>query len=466
MYRSLFTCLFLLSFHNMFAQEQIEHTISSKVFGSNRKVTVFLPGIYPLDSTGKHPVAYLFDGQFEPYLKMVSGMLEYYHETNLGTGLIIVAVHTQDRFGEFVPEPKQDSITGKTTYSTPLTDFLQQELFPFIDSAYRTTAFKMGIGHSLGGTFLLYEAFKENSPFGAVIAASPNTNIPGMTQMIPEYLDKHPDMNTFFYITGGDTDQMELDFLRTTMQIDSSIKARNSTSLDWNFRKYEQTNHMETFPKTFNDGYLLFTKKWSAVASNFAPMKGLQGAALEEAIKKLLAEIAASERTEKSYSFREVYGIQSRTEKAGEYQISSDICELLLSLMEKDSAFSREDRDYNLQWLKEKQLYLKFQDICRDALAASNKKDYETASREYSRAFKLNIIRGTYYERMNSLESLAQSGNTEEAFKQLDLLANRFKLRGSDGIRENPLLEPLHKDKRWNKYIQILDENRKLKDYE
>lgn len=455
--------LFLLSFQNMFAQEQIEHTIPSKIFGQERRITVFLPGEYLLDTAGKLPVAYLFDGQFEPYLKMVSGMMEYYHETNLGTGLIIVAVHTQDRFGEFVPEPKTDPISAKTAYSTPLTDFLQRELFPFIDSAYRTTAFKMGIGHSLGGTFLLYEAFKENSPFGAVIAASPNTNIPGMTQMIPEYLDKHPDMNTFFYITGGDTDQMELDFLRTTIQIDSSIKARNSASLDWNFRKYEHANHMETFPKTFNDGYLLFNKKWAAIANNFTAMKGLQGAALEEAIKKLLAEIAASERTEKSYSFREVYGIQSRTEKAGEYQISSDICELMLSLLEKDSAFSKEDRDANFKWLKEKQLYLQFQDICRDALAASNRKDYQTAAQEYSRAFKLDLIRGTYYERMNSLESLAQSGNTEEAFKQLDLLANRFKLRGSDGIKDNPLLEPLHKDKRWKKYITILDENTKLK---
>lgn len=466
MCRFLFTCFFLLSFRGIFAQQQIEHTISSKVFGSDRKVTVFLPAVYPLDPKGRLPVAYLFDGQFEPYLKMVSGMMEYYHETNLGTGLILVSVHTDSRFGEFVPEPKQDSITGKTTYSTPLTDFLHQELFPFIDSAYRTTAFKMGIGHSLGGTFLLYEAFKDNSPFGAVIAASPNTNIPGMTQLIPEYLEKHPDMNTFLYVTGGDTDQMELDFLRTTMQIDSAIRAGNFKSLDWNFRKYEHSNHMETFPKTFNDGYLLFTKKWRTVATNFAPMKGLQGAALEEAIKKLLAQIAASEQTEKFYSFREVYGIQSSTEQAGEYQISSNICELLFSLLEKDTAFSKEDKDANFKWLKEKQLYLQFQDICRDALAASNRKDYKTAAREYSRAFKLELIRGTYYERMNSLESLAQSGNTEEAFKQLDLLANRFKLRGSDGISDNPLLEPLHKDKRWKKYIRILDENRKLKDYE
>lgn len=459
----LLSLLFLLSVNGIFAQEQIEHTIASKVFGHDRKATVYLPAEYLLDTAGKFPVAYLFDGQFEPYLKMVSGMMEYYSQTNLCTSLVIVAVHTEDRFGEFVPEPKTDPISTKTNYSTQLTDFLNQELFPFIDSTYHTTRFKMGIGHSLGGTFLLYEAFKENSPFGAIIAASPNTNIPGMTQMIPKYLDNHPEMNTFLYVTGGDTDQMELDFLRTTMQIDSSIKAKNPESLDWNFRKYDHSNHMETFPKTFNDGYLLFVETWKHTSNNFAPLKGLEGPALEKEVKKLLTEIAAVERTEMPYSFREVSNIQRRAEMAGEYQTSSNICTLLLQLVETDPTSSKEDKAATMTWLKEKQLYLKFRDICNLAQSALDRKDYKLAAQEYSRAFKLDVIRGTYQERMNSLESLAQTGNTEEAFKQLDLLANRFKLRGSDGIKDNPLLEPLHKDKRWNKYLTILDENTKLK---
>lgn len=459
----LLSLLFLLSFQNMFAQEQTEHTISSKVFDTDRKITVYLPAEYLLDTVGKFPVAYLFDGQSEHYLKMVSGMMEYYNQTNLCTGLVIVAVHTEDRFGEFVPEPKTDSVNHKTTYSTKLTDFLDQELFPFIDSNYRTTRFRMGIGHSLGGTFLLYEAFKENSPFGAVIAASPNTNIPGMTQMIPEYLDKHPDMNTFFYITGGDTDQMELDFLKTTMQIDSSIKARNSASLDWNFRKYEHSNHMETFPKTFNDGYLLFVERWKTTSKDFAAMKGLQDEALEKEVKKLLAKKAAHQRTEMPYTFREVLIAQRQAEMVNEYQTASNISGLLIRLLETDSTVPKDDKEGMSQWLKEKQLYLKFRDICGQAQSALDRKDYKLAAQEYARAFELNIIRGTFSERINSLDAFAQTGNTEAAFKQLDLLANLFKLRGSESIVDDPLLEPLHKDKRWDKYLKILEENKKLK---
>ncbi len=459
----LFTCFLLLLFNSTFAQEQTEHTIASKVFNTGRKITVYLPTEYVLDTAGRFPVAYLFDGQFEPYLKMVSGMMEYYNQTNLCTGLVIVAVHTEDRFGEFIPEPKTDSINKQTTYSTILTDFLNRELFPFIDSAYRTTQFRMGIGHSLGGTFLLYEAFRENSPFAAIIAASPNTNIPGMTKMITEYLDKHPDLNTFFYVTGGDTDQMELDFLKTTMQIDSSIKARNYGSLDWNFRKYEHSNHMETFPKTFNDGYLLFVERWKNTSKDFASMQGLQDEALEKELKKYLGKQEAFQRTKMPYSFRNVSIAERLAVLAEEYQIASNICGLLIPLVEADTAFSKEDKDATVQWLKEKKLHLQFRDICNLAQGASNRKDYKLAAQEYIRAFELNVIRGTYSERINSLVAFAQTGNTEAAFKQLDLLANLFKLRGSESIVDDPLLEPLHKDKRWDKYMKILEENKKLK---
>jgi predicted alpha/beta superfamily hydrolase len=463
MNRFLFTCFFLLSFHNTFAQKQTEHTISSKVFGTDRKVTVYLPTVYFLDTAGTFPVAYLFDGQFEPYLKMVSGMMEYYNQTNLCTGLVIVAVHTEDRFGEFVPEPKTDSVNHKTTYSTKLTDFLDQELFSFIDSNYRTTHFKMGIGHSLGGTFLLYEAFKENSPFGAIIAASPNTTIPGMSKMIPEYLDKHPELSTFFYVTGGDTDQMELDFLKTTMQIDSSIRTRNTGFFNWNFRKYEHSNHMETFPKTFNDGYLLFVEKWEITPKDFLPMQGLQDEALEKELKSLFAKKAAIRKKAMPYSLREVLNTQAVAELGNEHQIAFNICTLALRLLETDSTITKEKKEALLPQLTEKQLYFNFNEICSLAQSASDRKDYKLAAQEYSRAFDLNIIRGTYYPRIQSLEAFAQTGNPEAAFKQLELLANRFKLRGNRSIIDNPLLEPLHKDKRWNKYMKILEENTKLK---
>lgn len=459
--KQLFTLLFLFSFHGIFAQKQAEHLIHSKIFGHDRKITVYLPEEYLLDTLNKFPVAYLFDGQSEPYLKMVSGMMEYYNQTNLCQSFIIVAVHTEDRFEEFMPEPKTD-LNNKTSYSTRLTESLEQEIFPLVDSAYRTTDFKMGIGHSLGGTFLLYEAFKENSPFAAIIAASPNTNLNEMSKMVPKYLAESPEMTTFFYVTGGDTDQMELDFLRTTMQIDSSIAARNSEFPDWNFRKYEHANHMETFPKTFNDGYLLFQEKWKITATDLVLMHGLQDSLLEQEIKRCLHRKSITRKVEMPYSLKTVLNhVQAAAELNEDYGTAFNISTLSLKLLEADSTIPQKDKDDLSVRIEDKRVYYNFNDICNTALVASNRKDYSLAAQEYVRAFEIGLIRGTYYQRINSLTAFAQTGNTEEAFKQIELLANRFELRGSSALTENPLLSPLHSDKRWKKYVKILDENAK-----
>ena len=458
--------LFLIFSPEVFSQKQFEHLIDSKIFGYERKITVYLPTEYTDDTIRKFPlpVAYLFDGQFAPYITMVSGMMEYYIQTNNGVPMILVAVHTDNRWEEFIPEPGIDP-GKKMSYSTKLTDFLEQELFQFVDSNYRTTDFKLGIGHSLGGSFLLCEAFKKNSPFGAIIAASPNTNLQGMTQMIPEYLHEFPDMTTYFYITGGDTDQMELDFLKTTLEIDSAITSKKTGYPDWNFRKYTHANHMETFPKTFNDGYLLFSEKWNVTTNDLVAMKGLQDAQLEAEIRTCFHRKSVLRHEEVAYSFRNVLKTQGVAEDNLDYRTAFNISILSLKLLETDSSVPKKDQEDLAPRLKEKQLYYNFMDICSIAQKASDRKDYQVAAQEYLRAFEINLIRGTFYQRINSLESFAQTGNTEAAFKQIELLANRFEVRGSETLTENPLLAPLHKDKRWKKYIRILEEN-KLKPLE
>lgn len=452
------TLLSIFSFFGTFAQKRVEHTLPSTIFGLERKITVYLPKEYVADSIHDFPVAYLFDGQFEPYLTMVSGMMEYYSQTNSSVALILVSVHTENRFEEFIPEPKTGP-DGKTTYSTPLTEFLEKELYPFVDAHYRASDFKLGIGHSLGGTFLLYEAFKEHSPFGAIIAASPNTTLNEMTRTIPEYLEKHPEMTTFFYVTGGDTDQMELDFLQTSTRIDSAITARKSAFPDWNFRKYAHSNHMETFPKTFNDGFLLFSEKWNLTPHDLLSLKDLQDAKLEQEIKKSFERKSVIRQAAMPYSFRNVLRLQGIAEINADYETAYRISALSLKLLDTDSTVPQKDREELLPRVTEKRAYYRFFAICDSAQQAMNRKDYQTAAETYLRAFELNVLRGTFYMRISSLEAFAQSGNKEAAFKQIDLLANHFGMVGSSSLTGNPLLTPLHKDKRWNKYMKILDEN-------
>jgi hypothetical protein len=63
---------------------------------------------------------------------------------------------------------------------------------------------------------------------------------------------------------------------------------------------------------------------------------------------------------------------------------------------------------------------------------------------------------------MDAIPVLAQAGKKEEAFEQLDLLANKFKLGSNEGLINDPLCEPLHKDKRWKKLMDKLAKNGEL----
>ncbi len=213
--------LLLISFFSIsyltFSQsksESLDYIFDSEVFKEERTISVFIPETYNSgDSTSKFNVAYLFDGQFQPYVSMASSIMSYYEQTNEGIPLIIVGIHTKNRWGEFVPlcdEEKTESIEGADKLSL----FLNNEVVPLIESNYRTTKFKIGIGHSLGGTFVINEIVKDNSLFNAVIAVSPNLTMcdEQIIKRAQEFYTTQPKNLRFIYTSSGTVGAMENDF--------------------------------------------------------------------------------------------------------------------------------------------------------------------------------------------------------------------------------------------------------------
>jgi predicted alpha/beta superfamily hydrolase len=444
-----------------FAQHTEEQTIPSAVFGRGRRIDIWLPPGYDQDSLRKFPVAYLLDGQFRPYFEMVSGTMSYYSQTNFGLEMILVSVHTEDRFGEFVPEEKTGA-DGQKIYATPLTEFMEKELFPFVGSNYRAGKFRLGIGHSLGGTFLLHEAFREGSPFDAVIAASPNTAVNRLPELMNDYAMAAPSMTTFLFVTTGDADETEQLFLETTLRADSAMTARRQQFPDWNFRRYANANHMETFPRSFDEGYLLLSRKWYVTRGEFAAFGGLQGEPLAREIKKALRRVSTVRKEEAPYSAKMLLSLQTIAAHYGDYRTAADINTLSVEALKADSALA-EGRAEMMDDLIEKGRYYQFQVFCAEAEKAAASGDYELAAQEYLCALENGPTRGTIMQRIASLEVLARTGRTDEAFAQIDLLAYRFELGGSYHLTENPLLAPLHADKRWAEYMAVLEcERRKI----
>lgn len=70
------------------------------------------------------------------------------------------------------------------------------------------------------------------------------------------------------------------------------------------------------------------------------------------------------------------------------------------------------------------------------------------------------MIRETHIDRKLSVGAFAMAGKKDEAFKQLDLLANKFKWRGKSFFEEDELLKSLHTDSRWKTLMEQFEKNK------
>ena len=150
-----------------------EHQMPPKLIPTVRKYWVSLPKDYE-ENTNRYPVLFLFDGN-EAYLRNLI-LFDVDQLTKLGEipPCIIVGVMQRNRALDFGPlyavksNPNSDKVNGDKFF-----DFIKKELFPELQKNYRTQNFKIGIGHSLGGLFLLNSFTKDPDFFNGIIAVSP-----------------------------------------------------------------------------------------------------------------------------------------------------------------------------------------------------------------------------------------------------------------------------------------------------
>ena len=457
------TCL-LTSMFNGFSQVEpqaktINHTINSKIFGKERKIDVYLPEQYVADSTGKMIVAYVFDGQFPPYFKMTTAINDYYTLSGTTTlPMIIVGIHTEERWTEFTPEiMKNDTLYEPTNQ---LMKHLEQEVFPFIEKKYRAEKFRLGIGHSLGGTFVLYSIFKENPLFHGIIAASPNMVMNGDEDLVKlgkNFLQKHPENNTFVHVESGTEGNMEQGFTQSIQHFDSIVKHNNFAKFDWSYTKIEKGNHMTTFVPCLSNGLIALNTKWNVSEEERNKIKIADSNALEKQLTSYFQNLENFAKIPLKLTVKNVRLLNKNFVDAGDYETAYKLSKFAYQLCDTDN--SLEDKTATKNELKDIIVWHHFMSLTIKAKKESELKNYQVAKQLYDQAFKLGVLRGTFPQRIECLDAFAMCNDKEGAFEQLCLLAEYFQLKGSRSFINNPNLVSLHKDKRWKKYIKIIDTN-------
>ena len=134
------------------------------------------------------------------------------------------------------------------------------------------------------------------------------------------------------------------------------------------------------------------------------------------------------------------------------------MCQFATEKLEKEALNVATKKEYsNIIEIRKKQA--EFHVLASEAKKMAIAGNIKNASDLYLKAFQLDFINGTHMVRIDAVPILAQAGNIEEAFTQLDLLANKFILGGNNSFINDPLCKPLHTDKRWETLMKKLEEN-------
>lgn len=485
----------------------LEHTFESKAFEGERKISIALPtGYSESDSTTKYMVAYLFDGQFNPYFSMVHSVVDYYSQIGEGIPMIIVSIYTENRSLEFTPKWNNqetfDGWRGNCGNAEVLTSSLKNEIMPYIEENFNTNSYRLGIGHSLGGTYVMQDIFKDESLFTGIIAVSPNLNYDD-EQIVASgkaYFQNRPDSRTFIYASAGDQGKMESSFRRSLQKLDSTYSAIHPENLAWECQWLDGDGHMSAFLPTFNYAYRAFSKRWlisdeqleemitndpdnligsiSAFYSELSLFTGMTveptnddwnnyGYALSyfdknlEAISLFDTAIARFPLDPNLLDSRGeiLEGIEKYEEAKQSYQAALDVLEKNKSIFDEDNyAYYSETFNGNIERLTDD--FIKYKTLIASANDALEEKNYKQSSKLFTKAFKLDIIRATHVDRSIAIGVFAQAKKFDSAFEQLDLLANKFKWQGRTAFEEDDLMTPLRSDPRWEKFMKIMDQNK------
>ncbi|MBN8855164.1 MAG: hypothetical protein BGO55_24845 [Sphingobacteriales bacterium 50-39] len=172
------------------AQAQIHagqtDTLYSKTLGETRRLHIYLPASYgdTYFYPRRYPVLYLLDG--DTHFNAVSTIVQLLSEIRGGPmdfpELIIVAIPNTDRIRDLTPthvthdlNPESDSASlSRTGGGEKFLSFIGNELMPHIDSLYRTTPYKIFMGHSLGGLTVINTLLHHTAMFNAYVALDPS----------------------------------------------------------------------------------------------------------------------------------------------------------------------------------------------------------------------------------------------------------------------------------------------------
>lgn len=269
-------------FNTANAQQALGHsgqfTLNAKTNGQVYEIFVSLPQNYSSNDTTAYPVLYVLDGNFMfPVMQQMHRLLQ---ETREVEELIIVGIgyQTNSILGSTVfrtPDytPTRDTafenmlatdikMNVKTGGATDFLNVLKREIFPLIQSRYRTAGRGLA-GHSFGGLFAAWVALIEPELFDTYLLSSVSffwDNQFLLKQEEQVYRTRDRSIPAKIYITVGAQESF-MGMIPLMQQFTAALKSRSYKNLMIEERILPNESHASAFLTSFNQGLRVLYKK-------------------------------------------------------------------------------------------------------------------------------------------------------------------------------------------------------------
>ncbi|MGC1631672.1 MAG: alpha/beta hydrolase-fold protein [Gelidibacter sp.] len=227
----IFILLCSISINAQTIYEQFE----SRKLNSTRELKIRLPKDYDAESNLKYPVILVFDADylFEPVVGQVA--FQTYFD-KMPEAIVVGVIQGKDRFYDSY----HDEISGvPIEFGARFYDFISTELIPHIDRRYKTSKFKVVVGHDLMANFMNSFLLKDDPLFKAYVNLSPDF-IGEMDNNIAQRL-KWLKEDVFYYMA---TSEDDLAPLRTgILEANEKLGELNNKALKYYFDDFKGDSH-------------------------------------------------------------------------------------------------------------------------------------------------------------------------------------------------------------------------------
>ena len=236
-------------------------TMHSKILNKEIDLSLHVPDSHD-KANNRYPVLYTFHTHFE----MVSGVVKNLYDWNLIPEIIVIGVDSYE-YGYLTPTPVEKNPNWGE--ADRFLEFFENELFPFIDSTYRTHPYRMVYSGALGGVFTIYAVLARPDVFNAGLAPVPwiiyDNEKQYMIKHTESFLDKN-DYQNFLYITMDNEYELVQD-LKTLVDV---LDKFPEPGLEWEYHFWPEEDHYSSGPRALHSGLRSLFRGWNTIPVHIA----------------------------------------------------------------------------------------------------------------------------------------------------------------------------------------------------